>query len=100
MNKVYIPIADKHFQDMLKANETVPYNHKEYTRHLNMARAACLLLCEGDYLQAAYLVDAFHESCESMAYYIEHLTYLELVDFARLPHSMNLVPHQIQIQSS
>lgn len=81
-----------HLQDMLKANEADPYDHDEYTRHLNMAKAACLLLCEGDYLLAGALMDAFHGSNESMSYYTKRFTRAQLLDFAHIDESVKSIP--------
>jgi hypothetical protein len=94
----YVPIADKHFREMLTANGTEPYDHKEYTRHHNMARAACLLLCAGDYHLAGALVDAFHDSNESMGYYLDRFTRAELLDFARIDETEATVPAVLWIR--
>lgn len=100
MNKTYLSIADKHFADMLTANMTEPYNHDEYTRHLNMARAACLLLCEGDYNLAAALVDAFHESNEAMAWYVTQYTREQLLDYAHINESSKEINSNLQFRTN
>jgi hypothetical protein len=99
INTVYIRVVDDCFTNMLAANGAVPYSHKEYTRWLNQAKAACVLLVHGDLLLAGALVNAFHDSNESMQYYLNRYTRDELLDFARIdPTEDEDVPSVLQLK--
>jgi hypothetical protein len=65
-----LELADEYFRDMMVANSATPYVHETYEIHLGKARAALVLFAEGDVELASALEWCFHDSNESMLYYL------------------------------
>jgi hypothetical protein len=62
--------ADAWFQRTLEANSAQPYDHAAYERYLGLARATLVLAFDGDVNTAFALEQCFHDSNESMEYYL------------------------------
>lgn len=76
-NRVLLKRADHAFQQVLRANSAEPYVHAEYERWLSIARAA-LTLATTNPAQAFALEECFHDSNETMEYYLRHWSLEEL----------------------
>lgn len=70
MNKEMLALADTYFAKTLEANSAEPYDHKEYEKWLSCAKAALVIACDGDIDFAYALTQCFHDSNESMEYYV------------------------------
>ncbi len=81
IDRAFVVVVDEHLKNMMIANSKEPYVHAEYSRHLDMARAALVLLTKGDMPYARALERAFHDSGEDMDRYLSqgHFSRDELV---------------------
>jgi hypothetical protein len=58
------------WRSILTANATEPYNHAEYERCTRVAKGLLIAFTDGDQEYADALMNAFHESNETLEWYL------------------------------